>query len=207
MRWAVLGLVALIVVGNGLLLGASAWARHTSPSQSIALPGVPNLARVDDRLWRGGLPSDVGYHLLATRGVTTVVDLAAGDRSDEDDALLDRLGIREVELPIVDGTLPSRAQVARFLEVVRSSPGLVFLHCRAGVGRTGTLAAAYLVATGQADPGEALRRNLVVGPPSLEQVVFVARLGHDLNRRPPPFVTAASRLIDGPRRLWGLLRT
>lgn len=72
----------------------------------------------------------------------------------------------------------------------------------AGVGRTGAMAAGYLVRTGQATPSEALRRNLAVGPPSLEQVAFVADLdGHRVDRPPAPLV-AVSRVLDAPRRLW-----
>ncbi|WP_406215152.1 hypothetical protein [Streptomyces canus] len=44
----------------------------------------------------------------------------------------------------------------------------MFVHCGAGVGRTGTMAAAYLVKTGE--QSSAVRRNLAVGPPSIEQI-------------------------------------
>jgi protein tyrosine phosphatase (PTP) superfamily phosphohydrolase (DUF442 family) len=205
-RWVAVAGVGLIVLGNVMLLGASLWARGASPPAFLSLPGVPNLVRVDDRLWRGAEPNDAGYRELAAGGVTTVVDLAAADGPDRDDALLAELGVLEVELPVTDGGIPSRGQVARFLEVVRSTPGRVFVHCRAGVGRTGTMAAAYLVAMGRTSATEALRRTLAVGPPSLEQVVFVARLDTDLDDRPPLIISVTSRLIDGPRRLWGFLR-
>jgi protein-tyrosine phosphatase len=98
--------------------------------------------------------------------------------------------------------VPSRQQVADFLEVVGESPGLVFVHCGAGVGRTGAMAAAYLVATGQASGTEAMMRNLAVGPPSLEQLTFAASLRADDVDKPPSVVVAASRVLDAPRRLW-----
>lgn len=68
------------------------------------------------------------------------------------------------------------------------------------------MAAAYLVATGQAAAGEALRRNLTVGPPSLEQVAFAARLDGGEPARPPALVVAVSRALDAPRRIWVHLR-
>ncbi len=57
-------------------------------------------------------------------------------------------------------------QANQFIEAVQSFEGVVLVHCGAGVGRTGTMAAAYLVRSGEATPNEALWRNLAVGPPS-----------------------------------------
>ncbi len=67
------------------------------------------------------------------------------------------------------------------------------------------MAAAYLVATGQAGPSEALRRNLAVGPPSLEQVAFVAELAGSRTKKPASALVAFSRALDAPRRIWSRL--
>ena len=80
------------------------------------------------------------------------------------------------------------------------------MHCGAGVGRTGTMAAAYLVTTGRTSGEEAVERNLSVGPPSIEQLTFSARLGRDEVRRPGAPVVALSRALDAPRRLWVRVR-
>ena len=78
----------------------------------------------------------------------------------------------------------------------------MFLHCGAGVGRTGSVAAAYLVATGQASGVRATLRNLSVGPPSLEQIAFTARLRGDVGQHANGLVVATSRMLDAPRRIW-----
>ncbi|MFE4963941.1 PEP/pyruvate-binding domain-containing protein [Streptomyces sp. NPDC056660] len=105
-----------------------------------------------------------------------------------------------------DGTVaPMAVLVQRFLGVVADAPGRVFVHCGAGVGRTGTTAAAYLVGTGQQSPGAAVRRNLAVGPPSIEQIYYGLSLGPGRMRQPPFPVVAVSRLVDAPRRLWSRL--
>jgi protein-tyrosine phosphatase len=110
--------------------------------------------------------------------------------------------VRLVRIPIRDGQIPTQEKVDRFVEAVRSSSGRVFVHCGAGVGRTGAMAASYLVRVGKASPAEALRRNLAVGPPSLEQVAFVADLDAGHVARPSMPLVAVSRVLDAPRRLW-----
>ena len=72
------------------------------------------------------------------------------------------------------------------------------VHCGAGVGRTGAMVAASETALGEMGGAEAARRNLAVGPPSLEQLAFAVREGE----RPGPVVTALSRVLDSPRRIW-----
>jgi hypothetical protein len=136
--------------------------------------------------------------------VTTVVDLRAEEDIAHDQAYGRRVGLRVVAMPIRDGQLPSATQIAQFVNLVDASEGTVFVHCGAGVGRTGAMAAAYLVATGQASRSEALRRNLSVGPPSLEQIWFAATVDGDADR-PPAVVVAASRVLDAPRRILSVI--
>ena len=151
-------------------------------------------------------PSRDAYFELAKRGVRTVVDLRAEDDVRDDEVFLTGLGVRLIRTPIRDGQTPTTAQVDQFLEAIRSSEGTVLVHCGAGVGRTGTMAAAYLVRSGAATPRDALWRNLAVGPPSLEQISYVAGLANGF-AAPSLVVRALSRTLDAPRRLWSRLRS
>ena len=197
--------LAFLLLPNLAILGLHLLAQRSSVQPSVSLP-IKNFAQVDTRLWRGAAPDRAGYRALAEHGVATVVDLRAEDDLDVDTAMLQDLGIKRVHLPLRDGQAPSAELVQRFLGAVKNSPGLVFVHCGAGVGRTGTLAAAYLVGTGQATPSEALSRNLSVGPPSLEQIAFSAGLGDGRIHRPGPVLVAVSRALDAPRRIWVSLK-
>lgn len=204
-RWLLRGTilaVVVLVVGNATILGLHGYAAATrglEPPTSI--DGLGKLRAVDERVWRGNAPDEEAYVELAAAGVTDVVDLRAERDLDVPDELLDELGVTRHHLPIRDGQTPEDADVARFLDIVDRAPGLVYLHCGAGVGRTGAMTAAYLVQTGQAGPRAALSRNLAVGPPSIEQIWYAAGFDTD-DGEPPAAVKWASRFLDGPRRLW-----
>jgi len=196
-----------MVVGNAAILVPSLllqrFAGPPTPAAAAAVRDVGHLAAVDAKVWRGAAPSSLaGYQSLAEAGVTTVVDLRAEPDRAIDQATLRAYGLTVVSLPIRDGQTPTRAQIDEFLRLVASSPGTVFLHCGAGVGRTGSMAAAYLVATGQASGVSATLRNLSVGPPSLEQIAFTMRLQGGSAEPANALVVAASRLLDAPRRIW-----
>lgn len=198
---AFFGLAAFLALGNLAIFTAMVWAKTTAPAQNVPAPaGVENFQVVDDTVWRGSHPRNLED--LAARGVTTIVDLRAEEGLRVDERLLRRVGITRFSIPLRDGQVPSQTQVDQFLEIVEHARGKVYVHCMAGVGRTGAMVAAYLVATGQEDPAGALRRNLSVGPPSLEQLAFVADLSGTEADRPNAVVTGLSRVLDAPRRIW-----
>lgn len=199
-RYAIVGFAGFLAVGNLLILAASFWARSQAP-EPPEVRGVRNFRVLDSQVWRGGAPEPEGYASLAEQGATTIVDLRAESVGSVDEEALGDLGLELVAIPIRDGQTPTPDQVQALFDTVGDADGPVFLHCGAGVGRSGAMSAAYLGATDQADGGERVRANLAVGPPSLEQIVYAATVGDD-HSRPNPAIVATSRFLDAPRRIF-----
>jgi atypical dual specificity phosphatase len=104
---------------------------------------------------------------LAVEGVTLIVNLY--ERGDEPD-LLERLRAVSVHLPVPGSCAPTQLQLD--VGVLAISQAIergerVAVHCGAGLGRTGTMLAAYFVSIGCAAE-EAMARVRAVRPGSIE---------------------------------------
>uniref|UniRef100_A0A673NPI5 Dual specificity protein phosphatase CDC14A-like n=1 Tax=Sinocyclocheilus rhinocerous TaxID=307959 RepID=A0A673NPI5_9TELE len=79
-------------------------------------------------------------------------------------------GFDHYDLFFVDGSTPSDVITRRFLHVCESTDGAVAVHCKAGLGRTGTLIGCYLMKHYRFTPAEAIawiricRPGSIIGP-------------------------------------------
>ena len=52
-------------------------------------------------------------------------------------------GINHMDLYFIDGSTPSEEIIEKFLEAAEKEKNAIAVHCKAGLGRTGSLIAAY----------------------------------------------------------------
>jgi len=87
-----------------------------------------------------------------------------------DAQLFTKHGIKHYDMYFVDGTVPPISIVDQFLEVVENTSGAIAVHCKQGLGRTGTLIACYIMKHYNFDADESIaflriqRPGSVVGP-------------------------------------------
>jgi uncharacterized protein (TIGR01244 family) len=121
--------------------------------------GVPNFHQINDRVYRGAQPTSAGFQSLAKLGVKTIIDLReSGSRSVAERKLVEAAGMRYVAIPLQGMSAPSPENVAKALALFNdASAGPVFVHCRRGADRTGTVIACYRIAHDGWDNQKALQ--------------------------------------------------
>jgi len=110
-------------------------------------PAISNFHQVDSHVFRGGQPKAAEFAALAHLGVKTVLDLREENYARGEQKLVEAAGMRFISLPMGGLAAPSDQQIARALAIIEDSVnGPVFVHCRRGADRTGTVIACYRVA-------------------------------------------------------------
>mgnify|MGYP005858177725 CR=1 FL=1 len=112
-------------------------------SENIAVCGIPDMYEIS--LWRES-------------GISAVVNLVEGDLGEQ---------LREEEekyfevlhIPTNDFEAPSLAEtlkIINWIDAKLKNNAKIVIHCRAGIGRTGTITAAYLIWNGEGSPQSVL---------------------------------------------------
>ncbi|XP_031146826.1 cell division cycle 14Aa [Sander lucioperca] len=119
------------------------------------------------------------FPYFCQNGITAVVRL---NRKLYDSRQFEDAGFEHHDLFFLDGTTPSDLIIRRFLHVCESTEGAVAVHCKAGLGRTGTLIACYLMKHFRFTAAEAIAWNRICRPGSIigPQQNFLEEKQHSL---------------------------
>lgn len=115
-------------------------------AQSVSVKAetnIENFGQMDARFYRGAQPKKEDFKDLAALGINTVIDLRA-DTKGYEQQIVESLGMKYVNIPMVSKKYPTEKATQEFLKVV-SDPqtGKFFVHCAGGRHRTGAMGAVY----------------------------------------------------------------
>lgn len=132
-------------------------------------------------------PSDIEeFRWLRANGVQLLITLTETPPPRAD---LDEAGLLGMHVPVVDFHAPSLEQIEQCISAIakaREQKLGVGIHCMAGLGRTGTILAAYFVTQGYSAE-EAVDHVRRIRPSSIESDEQAAAVGaYALRRAAPP---------------------
>jgi tyrosine-protein phosphatase SIW14 len=140
-------------------------------------PGVPNFHPVDEHVYRGAQPTLEGFKSLAKLGIKTIVDLrGGGDHTAAEKGEVEALGMRYVHVPMNGMQAPTDEDVTKVLDLIdspdASSNWPVFIHCKRGRDRTGTVIACYRIKHDHWDNEKALTEARLNGMSFVERAMM-----------------------------------
>lgn len=130
---------ALVVL---MLFSARAIAQDTSSYAEL-----PKFQQVTDQLYRGGQPREGGLRRLRELGIDTIVNLRGTSKTTKAEEVEARaLGFNYFNVALPNWGRPQDERVRRALLIIAAPQnGRVFVHCKDGVDRTGTIVALHRI--------------------------------------------------------------
>ncbi len=154
-----------LAVAGALFCLASAGVAQSEPKYDE----LPNFHQINEQLYRGAQPKRGGIRRLAQLGVKTIVNLRPDDeRSQQEEQEARAAGLRYFNVSVEKVTLvdtlksltdlrhfnspfnmlgrPTDDQLGRVLSIINAPENQpVFVHCKRGADRTGTIIAIYRI--------------------------------------------------------------
>ena len=129
----------MAIVSFGMIASA-----QTSPSTFQGI-SIANFGKMDDNFYRGAQPTESDYKALKTFGISTIIDLRSDHESYAKSAA-EAAGLKYYLIPMDGVSAPSDQDVAQFLKIANDpTTGKFYVHCKAGIHRTGTMGAVYRI--------------------------------------------------------------
>ena len=109
--------------------------------------GLPKFHRINEKLYRGAQPLNGGIEKLRALKIKTVINLRSEDEESTSEELEARAaGLKYFSVPLPGYGRPRDEQVEQVLALINDPQNWpVFVHCRHGEDRTGTIIAVYRI--------------------------------------------------------------
>jgi protein tyrosine/serine phosphatase len=151
--------------------------------------GLPNFMKVNEHVFRGAQPTDAGFQALAKMGVKTILNLREAEYSDAEERAVKAAGMKYVSVPMRGMSAPTSEQMIKVLALLNDeSAGPVFVHCRRGADRTGTVIACYRIGHDQWENKKALSEAKQMGMSMWERA-----MQHYVTGYKAPVIDAAAK--------------
>ena len=110
------------------------------PGKFIAFCGPRSRTVIENGLYSHGPETYIDY--FKKNNVTTIIRL---NKKIYDARRFTQHGFDHFDLFFVDGSTPSQSIVDEFLDICEKARGAIAVHCKAGLGRTGSLIGCYIM--------------------------------------------------------------
>lgn len=156
------------VVASVISAGFLALAAYGSGSGQRGLPaqeGIINFGRINETVYRGAQPDSSGIGNLARLGIKTIIDLRLPNEGSwkAEPSEAQAHGILYTNVPLRGLGRPTDEQVRQVLGLIETLPGPVFIHCKHGCDRTGTIIACYRIQHDEWTSANALKEAVHYG--------------------------------------------
>lgn len=129
--------------------------------------------QIAPKLWMGALPTEADVKSLFNLGVGAVINTCA--EADGPQRGYATYGVEQFRLPIVDFTPPTLEEVEHGVAFIREQHAAgkgVYVHCKAGRGRSATLVMCWLIAEKRMTP-EAAQQHLLQRRPHVNKKLYL----------------------------------
>jgi tyrosine-protein phosphatase SIW14 len=147
-----------------VLVCSPVWA---AAEAQTAISGVPNFHQVNERIFRGGQPTDEGWESLRELGVKVVISLRRGHKEGEYSADAEAKAVRAagmhfVNVPMKGIVAPADSDIAAVMAILNGAEP-VFVHCKKGKDRTGAVIACYRISHDHWTNAKAMEEAVALG--------------------------------------------
>lgn len=123
------------------------FANFAHAQKAVENKDLPNFAQVNANFYRGAQPTENGVRELAKMGVKTIIDLRGADeRAEKEETWARNANVKFLNVSLRNWFEPKSSDFERIIKEIDAPENQpVFVHCKRGADRTGTIVAVYRI--------------------------------------------------------------